>query len=124
MKIPNGHQAVMPYLILDDAKGFIAFIKEVFGAEMTEETYDDNGVPNHCEANIGGSTIMFSNSRDEWGAANANLFVYVEDADEVFSKALANGGESIREVSDLPYGRSGGVRDPNGNVWWITSVPE
>ncbi len=124
MKIPDGHQAIMPYLILNDAKGFIEFIKEVFGAEMTHETYDDNGEPNHCEANIGGSTLMFGSSGGEWGAATANLFVYVDDADDTFAKAINKGGETVREVEDLPYGRSGGVRDPNGNVWWVTAVQD
>ncbi len=114
----------MPYLILNDAKAFIEFLKNVFGAEMTHETYDDKGLPLHFEANVGGSTIMFGNAGSEWNAATANLFVYVDDADEVFAKALSNGGETVREVADLPYGRSGGVRDPNGNVWWITAVKE
>ena len=34
MNIPEGHQAVMPYLMLDDAAGFIQFIKDVFDAEI------------------------------------------------------------------------------------------
>ena len=77
----------------------------------------------HGEIKIGGSTIMFSNSRDEWKPATANMFVYVDDADAVFAKAIANGAETIMEPADQEYGRSGGVNDPFGNVWWITSPP-
>ncbi|HMM79951.1 MAG TPA: VOC family protein [Pyrinomonadaceae bacterium] len=121
MNIPTGHQSVMPYLMMEDAAGFIEFIKSVFNAEMTHQ--DMRGeIIGHCEANINGSTIMFSQSRDEWKPATANLFVYVDDADAAYKKALDAGGKSITEMADQDYGRSGGVEDPSGNVWWITSV--
>jgi PhnB protein len=120
MKIPEGHNTVMPYLMMEDARGFIVFIKSVFVAEMTHESQRD-GIVGHCEARIGDSTIMFSQSRDEWKPATANLFVYVDDADETYRKALAAGATTVMEMADQEYGRSGGVTDPFGNVWWITS---
>ncbi|MEO7673523.1 MAG: VOC family protein [Pyrinomonadaceae bacterium] len=123
MNIPKGHQAVMPYLMMDDAASFIEFIKTVFDAEMTHESMRD-GVVGHCEAQIGGSTIMFSNSRDEWKPASGNMFVYVEDADETYRRAINAGATNVMEIADQDYGRSGGVTDPFGNVWWITSVSE
>jgi uncharacterized glyoxalase superfamily protein PhnB len=121
MNIPKDHQAVMPYLMLNDAAAFIEFIKKVFDAEMTQESMRD-GVVGHCEANINGGTIMFSNSRDEWKPATANMFVYVPDADATYEKALAAGATSVMEIADQDYGRSGGFTDPHGNVWWVTSV--
>ncbi len=121
MNIPKDHQAVMPYLMLDDAAGLIDFIKTVFDAEMTHQ--DMRGeIIGHCEAQIGGSTIMFSNSRDEWKPATANMFVYVPDADATYAKAIAAGAASVMEMADQNYGRSGGFTDPHGNVWWVTSV--
>ena len=123
MNIPNGHQAVMPYLILDDAGAFIEFIKKVFDAEMTHESMR-GGIVGHCEAQIGGSTIMFSNSRDQWKAATANMFVYVPDADATYKKAIAAGSNTVMEMADLDYGRSGGFTDPHGNVWWVTTVSD
>lgn len=123
MNIPEGHQAVMPYLMLNDAAAFIEFIKNVFDAEMTHESVRD-GVVGHCEANINGGTIMFSNTRDEWKPATANMFVYVADADATYEKALAAGAVSVMEVADQDYGRSGGFTDPQGNVWWVTSANE
>lgn len=121
MNIPEGHQAIMPYLMLNDAAAFIEFIKNVFDAEMTQESMRD-GVVGHCEANINGGTIMFSNSRDEWKAATANMFVYVTDADATYERALAAGATSVMEIADQDYGRSGGFTDPHGNVWWVTSA--
>ncbi len=123
MNIPKGHQAVMPYLMMDDAAAFIDFIKAVFNAEMTHQSMRD-GIIGHCEAQIGGSTIMFSNSRGEWKPATANMFVYVQDADETYKKAIDAGATNVMEIADQDYGRSGGVTDPVGNVWWITSVSE
>lgn len=121
MNIPKGHQTIMPYLMMDDAGAFIEFIKTVFNAELTHESTRD-GVIGHCEARIGNSTIMFSQSRDQWKAATANMFVYVEDADVTYNKAIRSGATSVMELADLDYGRSCSVTDPHGNVWWITSV--
>jgi uncharacterized glyoxalase superfamily protein PhnB len=53
---------------------------------------------------------------------SAGLFVYVEDADAAIGRALAEGAKSIDEIRDMEYGRSGGITDPYGNVWWITSI--
>ena len=121
MNIPTGHQAVMPYLMMEDAAAFIDFIKAVFNAEMTQESMRD-GIVGHCEAQINSGTIMFSNSRGEWKPQTANMFVYVENADDTYSKAVANGAETIMPPDGQEYGRSCGVTDPFGNVWWITSV--
>ncbi len=121
MNIPIGHQAVMPYLMLEDAAGFIGFVKKVFDAEITHESMRD-GIVGHCEAQIGGSTIMFSNSRDQWTPQTANMFVYVENADETYAKAVENGSQTVMPPDDQDYGRSCGVTDPFGNTWWITSV--
>ena len=67
--------------------------------------------------------MMFSQSRDPWKPATANLFVYVNDADETYQKAIAAGATTVMEMADQEYGRSGGVTDPFWNVWWITSTP-
>ena len=123
MNIPEGHQAVMPYLMMEDAAGFIEFIRSVFDADMLQQDTRD-GIVGHCEANINGSTIMFSQSRGEWKPATANMFVYVDDADEAYKKAVENGAETVMPPDDQPYGRSCGVTDPFGNVWWITSIAE
>jgi uncharacterized glyoxalase superfamily protein PhnB len=121
MNIPEGHQAVMPYLMLSDAEGFINFIEKVFDARLRVRQMRDD-IIGHCEADIGGSTIMFSQARDRWKPAPANLFVYVEDADACYARAIEAGASEVTPLEDQDYGRSGGVEDANGNVWWITSV--
>lgn len=122
MKIPENYQTVMPYLILENAQGFIAFTQKVFGAKEMHKSMRDEKTIMHAEIMIGESTIMFADASDQFKVSNAGLFVYVEDADETYKSALANGGVVVTELANQPYGRSGGIMDPFGNVWWITSV--
>jgi len=123
MKRPEGHQQVIPYLILENAAGFFDFTKQVFGAVEKHRSYQDDGKTlRHGEVRIGDSTIMFGQSSEAWGTANAGLFIYVEDADASFKKALAAGATEVMAVADQGYGRSGGVKDPFGNTWWVTAL--
>jgi PhnB protein len=119
--IPPGYQQVMPYLILPRAEGFLPFMKKVFGAtEKYKAMRDDTNIM-HGELQVGESTIMYASSTDQIQPHTAGLFIYVPNADETYEKALAEGAESVMKMSDQSYGRSGGVRDPFGNVWWITT---
>jgi len=124
MNIPKEHQAVMPYLMLEGAQKFTDFIKTVFNAEITQQHQrtDQSGLLMHGEAQISGSTIMYCDTAEPWGTATSNLFVYVENADESFNKALEAGAAVVMGLSDQEYGRTCGVKDPTGNLWWITSV--
>ena len=123
MTIPSTHQRVMPYLILDNAGMFHDFVQIVFDAETLHlEKQEDEDTIRHGEIKIGDSTIMFGNSKPEWIAQTANLFIYVDDADATYQKALDHSAISVMGLSDAEYGRTCGVKDPTGNVWWITSV--
>lgn len=65
---------------------------------------------------------MFAESTDTYAVSNAGMFIYVEDADATFKKAIDAGATVVNEMADQSYGRSGGVKDPFGNTWWITGV--
>jgi PhnB protein len=125
MQIPKNHQAVMPYLMLNDSRKFIEFAKSVFDAVLgMQRMRDDNeGLIMHAELSIQGITIMFADTNDQWPVANANLFVYVDDADIVYQRAIDHGASTTMDLSDQDYGRTCGVLDPFGNTWWITSIP-
>jgi len=123
VQIPKGHQTVMPYLMLENASGFKDFVIKVLnGKIISSHSQPDSDLIMHSEVEIGGSIIMFCDSNEKWQAHPAHMFVYVENADETYKKALEEGGTSISEPADQEYGRSCGVADPCGNVWWITSV--
>jgi PhnB protein len=112
----------MPYLLLQNASDFIAYTKRVFGAKETHKTMRDENIIMHAEIMIGESTIMFADATDKYKSRTSGLFVYVDNADETYKSALENGSTLVTELADQTYGRSGGVTDPFGNVWWITSV--
>ena len=123
MKLPHGYNTVMPYLILKETAQFIEFSKKVFGAKELSLHCNGDGSMMHAEIQIGGSTIMIGESKNEWPVQNASLFINVEDADETFTKAIASGSETVMPLDNKDYGRSGGIKDPFGNTWWITTPP-
>jgi uncharacterized glyoxalase superfamily protein PhnB len=125
MKLPKGHQIVMPYLMVTGALKFLEFVKTVFNAKPTTDMHklrEDGVTVIHAEITIGESTIMFTDATEQWREQTANLFVYVDNADETYKKAIDSGATTLMELSDQDYGRTCGVTDPFGNVWWITSV--
>lgn len=101
------------------------FTRHVFHAEVSFSEPQDSGEKiRHAEVRIGGVVIMFADATEQWGEQPAGLFVYADNADETYRLALAHGATSVMEPSDREYGRACGVKDPVGNTWWITSLPD
>jgi PhnB protein len=112
---PEGWRTVTPRIFADDVRGLAAFLRSVFGATGRAQA----GRP--MEMRIGDSIVMLS-SDEERNAASAVLYVYVEDADKTYRKALASGAKSVEKPMDTPYGdRRATVRDDWGNVWQIAT---
>lgn len=122
LKIPEGYQTVMPYLIVNDAAALMNFLVTVFDAKLKMHHPNPDGSYGHAEVTIGGSCIMFSETMKGFEANTAGLFIYVDNADTRYKLALENGAQSLMPPADQDYGRSCGVKDSNGNTWWITSV--
>jgi len=116
------YRTVTPYLVVPDADGELRFLKAAFGAtESMCERNRDNTVM-HAEIRIGDSLIMLGQAGDQWKALNAALYLWVENVDEVYSRALAAGATSQSAPENKPYGhRNAGVVDPCGITWWIGS---
>jgi uncharacterized glyoxalase superfamily protein PhnB len=121
-KIPEDYQTVTTYLIIKDAASFIQFMQTVFNAEVVNKHMRNENIIMHAELKIGNSMIMLADSTPQYAPANANLFIYVEDADATYKNAIDNGAATVTELANQSYGRSGGVKDSFGNTWWITSV--
>ena len=124
MKIPPNNQAVMPYLILKDVRKFIDFTTQVFNGKLLMQHFreENKDIIMHAEIDIHGSTIMCAEAIDPFPPQPAGMFTYVDNADESFAKAISLGAEIVMEPSTQEYGRTCGIKDPTGNVWWITSV--
>ena len=122
VNIPEGYPQLMPYLVVEGAAAFMAFTQKVFGATEKFKTMRDEDVIMHAEISIGDSVIMLADATDVYTPQPAGLFVYVDDCDAVYQKAMDNGATTKIPPADQSYGRSAGVNDAFGNTWWITSV--
>jgi uncharacterized glyoxalase superfamily protein PhnB len=122
LSIPAGHQPLMPYLILRDAARFKTFVESVFAARETALSLREDGTILHAEVQLQGCTVMFGESSNTWPPRTAGLYLYVPDVDATFQRAIAHGAQSVMPVTGKDYGRSGGVQDPCGNVWWLTQI--
>jgi len=123
--IPEGYHTVTPYLVGPDVAGLLKFLAAAFGATETERVTDPGGAVRHAEVQIGDSRVMMGEPTGDYAPMPAMLQLYVEDVDAVYQRALRVGGISIEEPADQFYGdRRGGVRDPSGNQWWISTRKE
>lgn len=119
-KKPAGYAAVTPYFIVSDAAAFMNYLQQVFGATEKSIYRDDNGRIMHAEAKIDDSIIMFGQGNTEYPPEPGSVFIYVDDTDAIYQRAMTAGSFSRQEPQDKDYGRAAGVRDPFGNTWWIT----
>ena len=121
--VPPQYNRFMPYLIVQDALGLMDFLRTVFGATEQKKDLREDGMLQHGEARIGDSVLMMAESSADWPAQPAGIYIYHADADEGYRAALDAGATSVMEPADQSYGRSCGVKDPHGNVWWVTTAP-
>lgn len=132
--IPDGYHTVTPHITVNDAKKALDFYKAAFGAQVIVSMPGPGGQGvMHAEIKIGDSMIMLN---DEWpgmgekspqslGGHTASIFLYVEDVDSLYAKALATGGTGRVPVTDMFWGdRMGRVVDPFGQEWAIATHKE
>jgi PhnB protein len=120
--IPDDYPRVTPYLIVENVNKLIDFVTEVFGAVPGEKMTLPDGSVLHGEVRIGDSMIMMGKANKDNPPIPVMLYVYVENTDETYDKALKAGAKSIMKPADQFYGdRNAAVADPSGNSWWIAT---
>ncbi len=121
MKIPEGKHTVTPYVAAKGAAEFLAFVETAFATEPAMKVLNEDGTIGHSEILIGDSVVMAFDADPGWPDMPALLSVYVDDADEVFARAVEAGATVITEVfTSRIVGDCGGrLRDPLGNIWWV-----
>src|ERR1700682_3136345 len=131
--IPEGYHTVTPYLIVNDGARAIQFYKKAFGAKELMRMAAPDGKIGHAEIKIGDSPIMLADENPKMGARSpqslggspVSILLYVADVDAVFNQAVAAGGKVDRPVGEQVYGdRTGGLTDPFGHVWYISTHKE
>ena len=128
--MPSGYHSATPYLMYKDAAGALEFIKTAFEAVETVRNVDEEGVIRHAEFRIGDSMFMLSEqnaafpmlrSVESFGGSPVHIFLYLDDVDAVAARAVAAGASLRFPIEDKPYGRSCGIIDPFGLIWWVTT---
>jgi uncharacterized glyoxalase superfamily protein PhnB len=107
----------MPRIFVDEPAALVEFLRAVFDAT------GELSAVGPAEITIGDSMLLVS-STAEREAHSAVLYVYVDDADERWRRAVAAGAITMEEPLDTPYGdRRAMVRDPFGNIFQIAHRP-
>lgn len=121
MYVPPGFSTVTPYLFVADAERFIAFLTRAFGAEEVLRTTRPDGHVANAQVRVGAAMLMISEASREYPPTRCAFYLFVDDAEASMARALQHGAALEMKVGDMPYGdRQGGVRDPHGNIWWIS----
>lgn len=133
--IPEGHHTVTPQLALDDAAKAIDWYKKALGAEEMGRAVGPDGKIMHAELRIGDSRIMLNDAMmgskgpKALGGSPASLWLYVEDCDSLFNRAVSAGAQvahgAMGQMQDQFWGdRSGTFTDPHGYMWTIATHKE
>ena len=128
--VPEGYHSVTPYLVLRQASDAIEFYKKAFDAAEVFRMPGPDGAIAHAEIRIGDSQIMMCEENPQMGAQSpqalggspANLFLYVEDVDAAYKKAVDAGATATMPPQDMFWGdRYGKLVDPYGHEWSIAT---
>jgi len=126
--IPQGYTTVTPSITLNDTPKAIEFYKKAFGATERSRVPGPDGKIVHAEIQIGNAIIMMNDecmgqrSPKSFGGSPASFYLYFEDADAAFKKAIAAGGKQLMPVTDMFWGdRMGHFEDPFGYTWNVAT---
>ena len=120
--VPDGYHTLSPYLIVPDAELMIGFLQDVFGACLAERHNRPDGTLQHGEFQIGDSKLMMGQASAQFTPKQQSTYVYIEDVDKVFERAVKAKAKVLMPVADQFYGdRSCGFEDPAGNWWWVAT---
>jgi PhnB protein len=131
--IPDGYPRLTPYLIVDDGAAAVDFYTSILGATERMRMAGPDGKIGHTELELGDSLIMLADEHPDIGAIGprsvggtpVSMHVYVEDADDVFERAIAAGATAERPVETQFYGdRLGSFEDPFGHKWNVATHVE
>ncbi|HSR53381.1 MAG TPA: VOC family protein [Acidobacteriota bacterium] len=101
--IREGFHTLTPYLMVEDAGAVADFLQKAFDAELLERFERPDGSVMHMEMRIGDSMLMLGEPMGEFGPMPASVYVYSEDCDGTYKRALKAGGTSVMEPTDMRH---------------------
>ena len=123
--IPDGYHSITPYLVVPGVAKLLDFLKQAFAAQELHRMPRPDGTIMHAEVRIGDSLVMMGEPMGDAQPLLGSLYLYVNDVDAIYKRALQAGATSTSEPADQFYGdRSAGIKDPVGNQWWIATRKE
>ena len=129
--VPDGYHTITPQLTLDDAAKTIDWYVRALGATEVSRSVGPDGKVMHAELTIGNSRIMVNDVMMgakgplAFGGSPAALWLYVDDSDAMFKRAVDAGAKVQMPVDNQFWGDRGGcVIDPGGYSWWIATRKE
>lgn len=118
--VPSGFKTLTPHLIVRGASALIELAREAFGAEVIERHEGPDGVVRHAQLRVSGAMIELGEAQDRFPPIPAMLYVYVDDVDAAYARAIGAGGRAKQPPADQPYGhRTAAVEDGFGNQWYL-----
>jgi len=123
--VPAGYTTVAPWIVTTDTGRLFEFITAVFDGEELARVPLDDGTIGHAEIRVGDTILLAFDRRRDWPDTPSMLRVFVADADTTMDRAAAAGARVVTPPRTHAFGqRVGRVRDPFGNIWWISAVVE
>jgi PhnB protein len=131
--IPEGYHTMTAALTVNDAARAIDFYKRAFGAEEKFRMEGPQGKIGHAELKIGDSILMLGDEMpgmgnrapSTLGGSPVNLFLYVNDVDAAFKRAVDAGAKVDMPLADMFWGdRYGKLTDPFGHTWSMATHKE
>jgi PhnB protein len=119
--VPEGLQTVNPYLHARGTEALIGFLKEALGGEEIDRAQSPDGVVVHAKVRIGDSVVEMGEAHGPYQPMPTAIFLYVEDVDALYRRAVRAGAVSSQAPSDQPYGRVAFLKDPFGTTWYIAT---
>jgi PhnB protein len=122
---PEGYTSVAPWVVTDNTGAFLDFVATVFdGVELARVAVKD-GTIGHGEIRVGDTVVLAFDRRPGWPSMPSLLRVFVPDADAAMARAVEAGARVVTDAATNAWGARGGrVRDPLGNIWWVTAQVE
>jgi PhnB protein len=128
--VPSGLHTITPQLTLDNAAGTLDWYAKAFGAEEIYRSVGPDGKVVHAEVHIGNSAffandVMTGRGPKSYGGSPAGFWIYVDDCDALFERAVDAGAKVEMPIEDRFWGdRAGLIADPEGYHWWIATRKE
>ena len=119
---PEGFSSISPYLMVDSVEKQVDFLTKVFNVSFREPLKSPDGSIFHIVGMLYEVAIMIGKTRPGLPQERSINYVFTDDVDKMFKRALKFGAKSLMEPVDQFYGfRECGVVDEQENQWWIAN---